>query len=106
MCIRDRTGGNRGQAGSAAVVYGSSTGTDINWGSGGGGAGGGGGAYMGGANGGNGGNGGGQVSVISSGTLTLSGAVYCNGTNGGNGGNASGESTDNGFDCYSFGFIA
>lgn len=97
-------GGTWGQAGSSTAVYGTSNGTDINWGSGGGGAGGGGGAYTSGSTGGNGGNGGGQVALISNGTLTLSGAVYCNGTNGGNGGNASGESLDNGFDCSASGY--
>ncbi|HOR60378.1 MAG TPA: hypothetical protein PK124_03935, partial [Bacteroidales bacterium] len=88
------SGGSSGSGGSPKSTYGTVDGTDINWGSGGGGGGGGGGSYAAGTSGGTGGNGGGQVSLISSGAVTISGNIYCNGTNGGNGGSGGGESLD------------
>ncbi len=98
------TGGTYALGGSVASTYGTSSGTDINWGSGGGGAGGGGGAWNNGNPGGNGGAGGGQVSLKAASTLTLSGTISCNGNNGSAGGNASGNSTDNAYDCTASGY--
>ena len=97
-------GGSYGTGGSQSSTYGTTSGDDITWGSGGGGAGGGGGAWGNGIAGGSGGSGGGVVSLVASNNCSVSGTITANGTNGGNGGNGSGESTANDFNCSVSGY--
>lgn len=83
----EASGGSYGNGGNAGNIYGTPTGSDINWGSGGGGAGGGGGAFDNGTNGGSGGNGGGAIKLIASNNCTVTGTISSNGTSGAAGGN-------------------
>jgi len=99
-------GGTYGSGGLASAAYGTATGYDITWGSGGAGGGGGGGGWTAGTNGGAGGNGGGMITLKANHKLIMSGNLTCNGTDGGNGGGGGGESDDNGFDCSTSGYNA
>lgn len=81
------TAGPAGAAGAAGTAYGTTTGSDIDMGSGGAGASGGGKSYNNGLNGGNGGTGGGKIELNSTGTLTMAGTISAQGSVGGSGGN-------------------
>lgn len=99
-------GGDYGAGGIISLVYGTSDGYDITWGSGGAGGGGGGGGWSSGTAGGIGGAGGGMVSLKASSKMTVSGSISCNGSSGLYGGNGGGESDDNSFDCSTSGYNA
>jgi hypothetical protein len=79
--------GAGGTVGTAPAVQGTSTGTDINMGSGGAGGGGGGAARNAAGAGGNGGAGGGAVALRATQALTVTGTINCNGETGAAGGN-------------------
>ncbi len=79
--------GTGGLGGTAAAIYGTSGGTEIDLGSGGAGAGGGARSFALGLNGNKGGNGGGMVKIVVQDTLILNGTISANGSNGLNGGN-------------------
>ncbi|MCG3167231.1 MAG: hypothetical protein POELPBGB_03017 [Bacteroidia bacterium] len=81
------TAGTAGTGGTAGTAYGTTTGNDIDMGSGGAGASGGGKSYNNGANGGAGGTGGGKIVLNASETLTVAGTLSAQGSVGGNGGN-------------------
>jgi hypothetical protein len=100
----DASGGSYGNGGNAGNIYGTATGSDIDWGSGGGGAGGGGGGYTNGTNGGQGGAGGGAISLIATNNCTITGTIYTNGTNGAAGGNGGQTSVAQGFSCTATGY--
>lgn len=78
--------GNGGNGGVAVNSIGSSTGNDIELGSGGAGAGGGGRSYITGLQGNKGGNGGGLIKLVATDTLLVSGSITATGENGLNGG--------------------
>jgi hypothetical protein len=100
------SGGLYGSGGLAVSSYGTESGIDITWGSGGGGGGGGGGGWNTGTSGGAGGKGGAMVQLKSHGPLSFSGNIWCNGENGQHGGNGGGASTAGSFVCSSSGYSA
>ncbi len=77
-----------GAGGNTGTVFGTSSGTDIDLGSGGAGGGGGGRSYDVGLTGGKGGNGGGLVKLIAIDSINVPGKIFVNGENGSNGGDA------------------
>lgn len=99
-------GGDYGAGGARSNAYGTATGFDITWGSGGAGGGGGGGGWSSGTTGGKGGAGGGMVTLKAQYKMIVSGGISCNGTDGGVGGNGGGESDDNTLDCSTSGYNA
>lgn len=92
-------GGTGGLGGTAAAVYGTSNGNDIDLGSGGAGAGGGGRSYYVGEAGLRGGNGGGMVKLVATDTLIITGSITANGEDGKQGGK--GGNGDQSPDCCS-----